>query len=145
VLEVNLKTPFVLTQVLLPFLRAAASDENPARVINISSISAIKPWAQDGFSYCASKAGLIRVSENLARELAGERITVNSILPGSVLTENLKEHVDIEEVTKRVALGRLGGAADMAGAVMFLCSAAGAWVTGTTLTIDGGQLLLSNC
>lgn len=143
VLEVNLKAPFVLTQMLLPLLRAAASDQSPARVINISSISGIKPWAQDGFSYGASKAALIQVSRNLANELAPQRITVNAILPGSILTENLVEHLDVDEVSKGVALGRLGGAEDMAGAVLYLCSAAGAWITGTTLLVDGGQLLQS--
>lgn len=143
VLEVNLKAPFALTQALLPLLSVAASDQSPARVINISSISGIKPWAQDGFSYAAAKAGLIQVSRNLANELAARRITVNAILPGSILTENLAEHLDVDEVSKRVALGRLGGAQDMAGAVLYLCSAAGAWVTGTTLLVDGGQLLQS--
>jgi len=144
VLEVNLKAPFVLTQLLLPLLRAVASDRSPARVINISSVSGIKPWAQDGFSYAASKAGLIQVSRNLANELAAHRITVNAILPGSILTENLQEHLDVEVVAKTIALGRLGGEQDMAGAVFYLCSAAGAWITGTTLLVDGGQLLQSN-
>lgn len=141
VLALNLKAPFMLTQALLPLLRAAASDADPARVIAIGSIGAQFADAMGGYSYCASKAGLAEMVRNLAHDLAPDRITVNVIAPGSTLTELLAQHQSVDEVTARVPLGRLGGAADLGGAALYLASRAGAWVTGATITLDGGGLI----
>ena len=141
ILDVNLKAPFMLIQALLPLLKAAASPDCPARIVNIGSISGTEADAQDGYSYCASKAALAQLTRNLARVLARDGITVNLIAPGSTRTENFDRHLSAEAVLPKIPLNRLGGPADMAGAALYFSSPAAAWVTGTTLTVDGGQLL----
>lgn len=139
VVDLNMKTPFFLTQALAPQLRAAASAGRPAKVINIASIDGITINPQETYSYAASKAGLIHLTTRMAARLARENIVVSAIAPGAFATEmntTARDHSD--DVAKRIPLGRIGTDEDMAGAAIFLASRAGDYVVGSTLTVDGG-------
>lgn len=142
VVDLNLKGVFFLTQKCLPLLRSAASMESPARIINISSINAFRHSHMDNFSYSASKAGVITLTEHLAASLAQDHITVNAIAPGmfpSKMTAFLYSSEDRKAQTDAlVPLGRSGAWEDAAGPAMFLASRAAAFMTGATLTVDGG-------
>jgi NAD(P)-dependent dehydrogenase (short-subunit alcohol dehydrogenase family) len=148
ILDVNLKGVFYLTQALLPAIRAAATPENPARVINIGSVDGLRApggrsFEFETYSYSASKAALHHLTRVLAKRLGSENITVNAIAPGpfdtQMMTAVLAEHS--EEVAATSLLGRLGQPGDIAGAVRYLAARAGSYVTGTVLCVDGGMVL----
>jgi NAD(P)-dependent dehydrogenase (short-subunit alcohol dehydrogenase family) len=143
VMPINLQTPFTLMRALLPALRAAATQDDPARVINIGSITGVVVEPLQAYSYIASKAAIHHLSRVLAAQLAPDRITVNCVVPGyfpTSMTEYMKEDEDnYRELVARVPLGRLGGAPDIVGACILLASRAGAYMTGTEVTIDGGM------
>ena len=138
VTDLNMKTPFFLTQAFTPMLRKAAT-EHLAKVIHVASIDGISvnPW--ETYSYAASKAGLIHLTKRMALRLAPERIVVSAIAPGpfaSDMNKDARDHGD--EVAERVPLGRIGSTEDMAGAAVYLASRAGDYVVGSTLVVDGG-------
>ncbi len=138
VVDLNLKTPFFLTQMLTPMLKKAATD-HLAKVINIASIDGISVNPQETYSYAASKAGLIQLTRRMALKLAPERIAVSAIAPGafaSDMNKDARDHGD--EVKQRIPAGRIGEAEDMAGAAIYLASRAGDYVMGSTLVVDGG-------
>ncbi len=140
VLDLNLKAPFFLTRAFLPLLEAAATDDDPARVINVGSIDALRVPEFNNYSYSASKAGVHQLTRVLARELGPRHITVNAIAPGPFPSQMMA--AILEESGDRIAasspLGRIGRPDDMAGAAIYLASRAGAWVTGVVLPVDGG-------
>lgn len=138
VADLNMKTPFFLTQALTPMLKAAATD-HLAKVIHIASIDGISvnPW--ETYSYAASKAGLIHLTKRMALQLAPERVIVSAIAPGpfaSEMNKSARDHAD--EVAERTPAGRIGMPEDMAGAAIYLASRAGDYVVGSTLVVDGG-------
>ena len=138
VVDLNLKTPFFLTQALTPMLKKAATD-HLAKVINIASIDGISVNPQETYSYAASKAGLIQLTRRMALRLAQERIVVSAIAPGafaSDMNKDARDHGD--EVKARIPAGRIGEPEDMAGAAIYLASRAGDYVMGSTLIVDGG-------
>ena len=138
VVDLNLKTPFFLTQALTPMLKKAATD-HLAKVINIASIDGISVNPQETYSYAASKAGLIQLTRRMALRLAQERIVVTAIAPGafaSDMNKDARDHGD--EVKGRIPAGRIGVPEDMAGAAIYLASRAGDYVMGSTLVVDGG-------
>ncbi len=139
VVDLNLKTPFFLTQALHGALRAAASEERPAKVINIASIDGIAVNPQETYSYAASKAGLIQLTRRMALRLIEDRIVVSAIAPGAFASEmnrDARDHGD--EVSRRIPARRIGRDDDMAGAAIYLASRAGDYVVGSTLVVDGG-------
>jgi len=143
VLNVNVTGLFNLTRDLLPLLETAASDEDPARVINLGSVMGTQPIADGAYSYTASKAAVHHLTRTLAIELAQRRITVNAFAPGPFQSKMTAFATGTDEkaakVGARVPLGRIGAPEDIAGATLFLCSRAGSYVTGAILPIDGGQ------
>ena len=143
-MDTNVKGVFFLTKAMLPLLRKAGSPEDPARVINISSIEAYKVPLWENYAYPASKAAVAQLTKHLAKQLAPEHITVNALAPGlfpSRMTKFVFDNEAIaEEVKNHIPLGRPGGPDDMAGPAIFLASRAGAWLTGSIIVVDGGAL-----
>lgn len=139
-LGVNLKGQFLCAQEALKLMSAGA------KIINISSVSS--GGVGIGFPqlahYSASKGGVIGLTENMALELGPKGINVNSIAPGGIETDMVKEITDSEEVKKgflaRVPKGRMGQPEDIGAAAAFLASDEADYVTGVTLYVDGGWL-----
>jgi NAD(P)-dependent dehydrogenase (short-subunit alcohol dehydrogenase family) len=139
VMNLNVKSPFFLTKALAGPLRAAASAQQPAKVINIASIDGLHVNPLETYSYQASKAGLIHLTRRMAARLIKDHIVVSCIAPGafaSDMNRAARDHAD--ELSKRVPAGRIGAPEDMAGTAIYLASRAGDYVVGTTLAVDGG-------
>ncbi|MEV0948276.1 SDR family oxidoreductase [Rhodococcus sp. NPDC049939] len=142
IFDINVKGVFSVTQKLLPRLRAAATDGDPARVINIGSVEGIVVSATDNFSYGASKAAVHMLTRKMAATLAPQCVTVNAIAPGPFPSKMMSYFLDDPESRKAVEgsvpLGRVGTPEDVAGTAIFLSSRAGAYLTGTVIPVDGG-------
>jgi len=136
VLRVNLKSAFLLSKAATrPMMKARWG-----RIINITSIVGVMGNAGQA-NYCAAKAGMIGFTKSLARELASRNICVNAVAPGfiqtamtDVLSEDLKK-----KLLGEIPLGRLGDVADISGPVLFLCSDAAAYMTGSVIEVAGGM------
>ena len=143
VLNVNVAGLFHLTRELMPLIEKAATPDDPARIINLGSLMGTQPLADDAYSYTASKAAVHHLTRTLAGELAGRNVTVNAFAPGPFQSRMTAFATATPEQAAKVAshvpLGRIGRPDDIAGATLYLCSRAGAYVTGAILPIDGGQ------
>lgn len=138
-MDLNVKAPFFLTQKLHPMLKAAATEDRPAKVLMIASIDGMKsnPWPT--YPYQASKAGLIHMTRRVAAELIRDNIVVNGIGPGafpSAMNRAARDNPDAS--AKGIPSKRIGVTEDMAAGAIYLCSRAGDYVVGTTIPIDGG-------
>ena len=139
VMDLNVKSPFFLTQALHELLKAGARPDRPSKVINITSIDGqrLNPW--DTYSYQTSKAALIYLTKRMAARLVTDHINVTSLAPGafpSDMNRAARDHGG--EVAKSIPSGRIGEPEDMAAAAIYLASRAGDYVVGDTLTVDGG-------
>ncbi len=137
VLETNLRGPFFVSQALAPHMIARGS----GRIINIGSVTSVFGYAGIG-PYCASRGGIKQLTMSLADEWGAHGITVNCLAPGwfktqqnAVLYENQKW---VDYLEDRIPLRRPGQPDDLNGAIVFLASDAGAYITGQTLLVDGG-------
>ncbi len=143
-MDINLKSPFFLTQQLLPQLKLAASADAPARVINIASNAGIlPPYRNNDYAYTAGKAGVINLTRHLAMTLAREHITVNAISPGLFPSEITRDVIEQygDKFTKAIPLGRIGKPEDIAAASLYLAGPGGAWLTGVNIPVDGGNVV----
>jgi 3-oxoacyl-[acyl-carrier protein] reductase len=138
VLDTNLKGAFLFTKA---FTRAFAKQRS-GRIINLASVIGLIGNAGQ-VNYAASKAGLIGFTQSVARELAGRSVTCNAIAPGFIETDMTAALGDDmkAELLKRIPLGSLGQADDIAGAALYLASPAARYVTGQVLTVDGGMVM----
>ncbi|MDG4780046.1 glucose 1-dehydrogenase [Micromonospora sp. WMMD961] len=139
---VNVKAVFRLTTALLPALRAAATADDPARVINIGSIDGVRVPFMEVYAYSATKAAVHMLTRSLAHQLASEQITVNAIAPGpfesKMMAFALDDPASRAAIEQQVPLGRIGRPEDMAGTAIYLASRAGAYLTGAVIPVDGG-------
>lgn len=138
-LDLNVKGVFHTTKFMLPLLRAEATAENPARVINIGSIDGIHVPILETYSYSASKAAVHQLTRHLARRLAPE-ITVNAVAPGPFESKMMAATLEAfgEQIAAGAPLKRIGRPDDMAGVSIFLASRAGSYLTGAIIPVDGG-------
>lgn len=143
IMTLNVTAPFTLTRQLVPLLAAAGSDRSPARVINIGSVMGTMPHGNPAYSYAASKAAIHHMTRILANELADKKIVVNAIAPGPFPSQMTDFFVKNERasaaVLKGVPIGRMGQPEDMAGLVLCLCGAGGAYISGAIIPLDGGM------
>jgi NAD(P)-dependent dehydrogenase (short-subunit alcohol dehydrogenase family) len=139
VLSLNVKGVFHTTKFLVPLLEEAATDEDPARVINIGSIDGIHVPVLETYSYAASKAAVHQLTRHLARRLA-PRITVNAVAPGPFESKMMAATLEAfgEQIAASAPLKRIGRPEDMAGIAIFLASPASSYMTGAIVPVDGG-------
>ncbi|KAK2019285.1 short chain dehydrogenase/reductase family [Colletotrichum eremochloae] len=157
-LTLNLHRVFTLTQLAAPLLEAAAaassssssakgggSFADPSRVINIGSVDGLRVPLMSTYAYSASKAGLHHLSRALARELGPRGVTSNTLACGPFESKMMRATLDSmrDAMESEMPLRRIGTPQDVAGACLFLSGRAGAFVTGATITIDGGMVLAS--
>jgi NAD(P)-dependent dehydrogenase (short-subunit alcohol dehydrogenase family) len=139
VVDLNLKSPFFLTQALHDVLKAGATPEQPGKIINIASIDGIRLNPQETYSYAASKSGLIFLTRRLAARLIRDNITVNAIAPGAFASEmNRAARDNGDQIARGIPSRRIGTDEDMAGAAIYLASRAGDYCVGITIAVDGG-------
>lgn len=140
-LDVNLSGPFYAMQAAGRVMREAGGGS----IVNIASIAGRAHGLKDRAAYVASKMGLIGLTREAARELAAYHIRVNAICPGVIETEMTAALRGSEAMMARwledIPQGRLGLPQDIAGMVLFLCSAAAAYVTGQAINVDGGKVM----
>lgn len=145
VFQLNLKAPFFLIQALLERLESGGGDEDPARVINIGSIAGKIANGSGTFPYGLSKGALHHATRMLALELGARGISVNAIAPGRFETKMTKfvqeDRARYERELGMIPLGRWGRRSEIGGVAVFLASRAGAYLTGSTIVIDGGLSL----
>ena len=138
VLDGNLKGAFLMTRAALkPMLK-----QRHGKIVNITSVMGLigNPGQAN---YSASKAGLIGFTRSVAKEVGSRNIQVNAVAPGFIetaLTQNFSEDTR-RAILKDIPAGRLGSPEDVAGVVVFLCTHAADYMTGQTLTVDGGMII----
>ena len=142
-LEVNLNSVFYLTQLAVPHLQKTRGG-----IVNVSSVTGLRAFP-NVLAYCVSKAGLDQLTRCVALELAPKGIRVNAVNPG-VVVSNLhkasgmsdeKYRAFLQHSTTTHPLGRVGQADEVAESILFLASDKSGWITGETLSIDGGRHL----
>lgn len=147
VMNVNVAGLFHLTQTLLPTLIAAATPDDPARVVNVGSVMGEAPLGDGAYSYAASKAAVLHLTKIMAKKLAGHHVTVNALAPGpfvSRMTAFATADEDMRaKVGEDVPLGRVGREEDIAGCMQFLCGRGGSYLTGAVLPVSGGIQVMS--
>jgi NAD(P)-dependent dehydrogenase (short-subunit alcohol dehydrogenase family) len=143
ILSINLDGPFLVCLAALPALKAAGG----ATIVNIASGAGLQP-RQNFSAYCSSKGGLVLFTKAIAMDLAGDKIRVNAVCPGIVMTplveRNLGLHEDrdaaFQRYISRNLMKRFGTAEEVADAVLFLSSEESSFVTGSALSLDGGSV-----
>ena len=140
VLDLNVKSPFWMVQELLPALRKAGTQDDPARIINIGSIDGIHVSPMTTYSYSTSKAAIHQLTRVLAKELGPQHITVNAVAPGPFPSKMMAATLDAfgDAIAASAPLRRIGRDDDMAGIAIFLASRAGSYLNGAVIPVDGG-------
>lgn len=136
---VNLRGSFLALKAVLPQM----IKQHYGRILLTTSITGPRTGIPGQSHYAATKAGMNGLIHSAALEFAKYNITINGVEPGNILTEGLKhlgeKHID--QMASSIPLGRLGSPEDVAYAMLFLASDEAAWITGTTIVVDGGQIL----
>jgi NAD(P)-dependent dehydrogenase (short-subunit alcohol dehydrogenase family) len=137
-LAVSLIGPFFACQEVIPGMM----ERRTGVILNVASVNGIAYYGSEAYS--AAKAGLISLTKSVAAEFGRYGIRCNAVAPATVATESWAERMEIdplvfEKITRFYPLGRVGTPDDVAESLMFLASDAASWITGTTLTVDGGM------
>ena len=144
-LDVNLKGTFFMSQLCGRVMSDENQEHNGGIIVNIASTAGVHTPLANHAAYCASKAGIVGFAKECAREFAQYGIRVNTVLPGIVdtpATEAAQQNVEIVNKWQAdIPLGRIGRAEECAQTVLFLCSDASSYITGTTITVDGGRIM----
>lgn len=141
ILRFNLTSAFLCTKAVLPIMKRQGS----GRIVNLSSIVGRAGAVTVTSHYAAAKAGILGFTRHLAREVGAEGITVNAVAPGTVATERFKALRSPEETRKlaeSVPLRRVADPEEIAETVLFLASDAARYITGTTLDVNGGLVMM---
>lgn len=139
VVDINLKSSFTLNREAIKKMMKARY----GRIVNITSVVAFSGNPGQA-NYCASKAGLVGMTKSLAYEVASRGITVNAVAPGFIrsnMTDKLTE-AQREAILQKIPLKVMGEPKDIAGAVAFLASSEAAYITGQTIHVNGGMLMI---
>ena len=139
VLQINLKASFVLNRTAIQKMMR----ERYGRIINISSVVAVSGNPGQA-NYCASKAGLIGMTKAMAIEVASRNVTINTVAPGFIVSDMTNKLNDAQKdaILGRIPSKAMGNPADVANAVAFLASDAASYITGQTLHVNGGMLMI---
>ena len=140
VVDLNLKSPFFMSQEFSKLLEMKGSQDDPARIVNIASIDGLHVPLMETYSYTASKSGIIHLTKHLAKILVPRNIIVNAIAPGPFDSHMLGKAVnfDYSFIAETVPRKRIGSPEDIAGLCIYFCSRAGSYTVGETVTCDGG-------
>ncbi len=135
VLSVNLDGTFYCTKAVIEGML----ERKYGRIVNISSVIG-RMGNRGQANYAASKAGMIAITQTLAKEFAGKGVTVNAVAPGFIETDMLKSvpKEAMEKILAQIPLGRLGKPSEVAGAVVYLASEEGDYITGQVIDMNGG-------
>jgi len=136
-MAINLKSVFFMSQKVLPYFKKNGS----GKIVNISSLAGRMGGIANGLGYSATKAGIIGLTFGLARRLAGYKVNVNAVAPGTTETDILKAFTTekIQELRESVPIKRLGKPEDIANLVVFLSSEKASFITGAVIDINGGM------
>lgn len=140
-MAVNVTGVFLCTRAVLPIMKAKRS----GKIVNVSSSAGRSTSTFGGAHYTTSKAAVLGLSRHTAREVAPYNVNVNAVAPGSMDTEMVREMATPEHMEReraKIPLRRLGTAEDEANLVVFLCSEESSYITGATIDINGGDLIL---
>ena len=143
-IDVNLKGTFLMSQ-LCGRVMADENGKDGGAIVNISSIAGVETPLLHRAAYCASKAGIVGFARECAREFAQYGIRVNTVVPGvfaTPMTEKARQNPEMMAKWKReIPMERLGDPDEVAQTVLFLCSDASSYMTGSTITVDGGKVM----
>ncbi|MGE0743278.1 MAG: SDR family oxidoreductase [Hyphomonadaceae bacterium] len=146
VFQLNLKGPFFLSRAIAPLMRKASREGDPARIINIGSIAGEMAASMNTYAYGLSKGAVHQLTAMLAKELA-PNVSVNALAPGRFPTKMTKaisgDAARLAAEEAMIPLRRWGRPDDIAGAAIFLASAAGSYINGAIVPVDGGTLLVA--
>ena len=140
-MAVNVRGIFLCTKHVLPLMKA----QRRGRIVNVSSSAGRSTSTFGGAHYTTSKAAVLGLTRHTAREVAPYGINVNAVAPGSMDTEMVREMVALERIAQeeaKIPLGRLGTPQDEADLVAFLVSDEASYITGATIDINGGDLMI---
>ena len=139
VITTNITGIFLTCKIVLPYMKQRQS----GKIVNVSSIAGRHRSPVSGVHYVASKAAIIGFTRQLAFEVAKYNINVNAICPSQTMTDMLQKSMSQEELknlTKNIPLNRIATVEDQVGMILFLCSDAASYITGTYIDVNGGQI-----
>jgi 3-oxoacyl-[acyl-carrier protein] reductase len=141
VVDLNLKSAFLCAKAAIPTFKR----QHSGRIINIGSVAGVTAFTRSSPAYSAAKAGVHSLTRVLAYELGEHGVTANALAPGTTATERVvavRSQEQRDMIGKSTVIGRIGEVSDMVGWVLFLAAPESAYLTGQTLSVNGGRLMV---